>query len=64
MSAIQVAGVAGTDELSDRERYRGLYSTDATVEYIGQALVALAREFNWLQAACITQLERPFIDVR
>ena len=57
---LQIAGVAAVEELNDRKRFRGFFSTDVTAKYIGPALLRLAQEFNWKQAAIITQGEPPF----
>ena len=56
----QIAGVAAAHELNDRKRFKGFFQTDATTEYIGPALLKLAQEFNWKQAAIITQGGPPF----
>ena len=59
-SHFQIAGVAAAHELNDRSRFKAFFSTDATTEYIGPALLKLSQEFNWKQAAIITQGESPF----
>ena len=61
---MQVAGIAASPELYDRQRFGGFYSTDATIEYVGRGLVAVARTFNWKQVAIITQFGAPFTQVR
>ena len=61
---LQIAGVALAHELNDRKRFSGFFQTDATTEYIGPALQALAQEFNWSQVAIITQGGPPFQQVR
>ena len=59
-----MAGIAGANELNDRQRFRGFYRTDATSEFVGPALAELARQFEWTQLAIITQSESLFIMVR
>ena len=61
---LQIAGVASAHELNDRKRFSGFFQTDATTEYIGPALQALAQEFRWNQVAIITQGGPPFQQVR
>ena len=55
-----MAGVAGANELNDRQRFRGFYRTDATSEFVGAALAEIAREFSWTQMAIITRSESLF----
>ena len=50
-----MAGIEGSTELNDRQRFRGFYRTDATGEYIGAALSEMARQFNWTQMAIISR---------
>ena len=51
----QMAGIEGSAELNDRQRFRGFYRTDATGEFIGPALAEIARRFNWTQMAVISR---------
>lgn len=55
-----MAGVAGANELNDREKFDGFYRTDASSEFVGAALAEMARQFNWTQMAIITQDESLF----
>ena len=59
----QMAGIAGANELNDRQRFRGFYRTDASSEFVGAALAELARQFNWTQMAIISQSESLFLMV-
>lgn len=58
-----MAGIAGADELNDRQRFRGFYRTDASSEFVGAALAEMARRFNWTQMAIISQSESLFLEV-
>ncbi len=49
-----MAGIEGSNELNDRQRFRGFYRTDATGEFIGPAVAELARQFNWTKMAIIS----------
>ncbi len=51
----QMAGIEGSAELNDRQRFRGFYRTDATGEFMGPALAEIARRFNWTQMAVISR---------
>ena len=50
-----MAGIEGSAELNDRQRFRGFYRTDATGEFMGPALAEIARRFNWTQMAVISR---------
>ena len=56
-----MAGIAGANELNDRQRFRSFFRTDASSEFVGAALAEMAREFNWRQMAIITQSESLFL---
>ena len=56
----QMAGIAGANELNDRQRFKGFYRTDATSEFVGAALAEMARKFNWTQMAIVSQSESLF----
>lgn len=58
-----MAGIAGANELNDRQRFRGFYRTDASSEFVGAALAEIARRFDWTQMAIITQDESLFLMV-
>ena len=51
----QMAGIEGSDELNNRQRFKGFYRTDATSEFVGAALAEMARQFKWTQMAIVTQ---------
>ena len=55
-----MAGIAGANELNDRQRFKGFYRTDATSEFVGAALAEMARQFNWTQMAIVSQSESLF----
>lgn len=55
-----MAGIAGANELNDRQRFRNFYRTDVSSEFVGPALAEMARQFNWRQMAIITQGESLF----
>lgn len=55
-----MAGIAGANELNDRQRFRNFYRTDASSEFVGPALAEMARQFKWTQMAIITQEESLF----
>jgi len=55
-----MAGIAGANELSDRQRFRGFFRTADSHELVGAALAELAQQFNWVQMAIITQTESIF----
>ena len=62
---IKVTGaVEGSPEFNDRERFQGLFRTDATVEFLGEALAEIARKFNWTQMAIISRRVSAFSTVR
>jgi ABC-type branched-subunit amino acid transport system substrate-binding protein len=50
-----MAGTAAADELNDRERFRGFYRTEVSTRNIGPALAEMARQFDWMQMAIITE---------
>ena len=50
-----MAGVEGSPELNDRQRFQGFFRTDASGEYTGEGLTEVIREFNWTQMAVITR---------
>ena len=58
-----MAGIAATNELNDRQRFRGFYRTDPSTEFVGPALAEMARKFNWTQMAIISQRESLFLTV-
>ena len=51
---MQMAGIDGSVQLSDRERFRGFFRTDSTGEYLAEALVEITQTFNWRQLAVIS----------
>ena len=55
--------VEGSPELNDRERFQGLFRTDSTGEFLGEALAEIAREFNWTQMAVISRGVSIFLNV-
>jgi hypothetical protein len=59
-----MAGIAGSDELNNRQRFRGFYRTDASSQFVGPGLAEMARQFNWTQMAIISGGESLFINVR
>ncbi len=63
ISLLQMAGIAGANELNDRQRFRGFYRTDASSEFVGAALAEMARRFKWTQMAIISQSESLFLMV-
>ena len=60
---IQMAGTAAADELGDRQRFRGFFRTEVSTRNIGPALAEMARHFNWMKIAIITENEIPFTKV-
>ena len=56
--------VEGSPELNDRERFQGLFRTDSTGEFLGEALAEIAQEFNWTQMAVISRGASAFLMVR
>jgi hypothetical protein len=58
-----MAGIAGANELNDRQRFRGFYRTSVSHEFVGPALAEMARQFNWTQMAIVTQSESIFSKV-
>ena len=63
VTLVQMAGIAGANELNDRQRFRGFFRTDASSEFVGAALAEMARQFNWTQMAIISQEESLFLMV-
>ena len=59
----QMAGIAGADELEDRQRFRSFFRTDASSRFVGPALAEMARRFNWTQMAIISHTESLFTGV-
>lgn len=57
---MKMAGIEGSTELNNRQRFRGFFRTDATGEFVGAALAELAEEFNWTQMAIVSQSESVF----
>ena len=58
-----MAGIEGSTELNDRQRFRGFYRTDATGEFMGPAIAEIARKFNWTQMAVISRGVSAFLMV-
>ena len=58
-----MAGIAGANELNDRQRFRGFYRTSVSHEFVGPALAEMAQRFNWTQMAIATQSESIFSKV-
>ena len=59
-----MAGVEGSPELNDRDRFQGFFRTDASGEYTGEGLAELTRQFNWTQMAVITRSVSFYQNVR
>ena len=55
-----MAGTAASYELSDRQRFRNFFRTEASSEFIAPALAEMARQFNWTQMAVISSDSSPF----
>ena len=58
-----MAGIVGADELNDRKKFRSLYRTGISHEFVGTALAEMARTFGWKKMAIISQEESLFIRV-
>ena len=59
----QMAGIAGSTVLNNRQRFRGFFRTIPSIENIGPALAEIAHEYMWTQMAVITQRESFFVSV-
>ena len=55
-----MAGAAAAYVLNDRQRFRGFFRTLPSLEFAGQSLAEIARQFEWTQMAIITQRESLF----
>lgn len=60
---LQMAGIAATSELNDRQRFRSFFRTEPSHEFIGAALAEIARQFNWTQMAILSQDDSLFLTV-
>ena len=60
---MQIAGTAATDELNDRQRFRGFYRTEVPTTYLGRALADMAKRFEWKQMAIISRSSSLFTGV-
>ena len=58
-----MAGVSGSSELINRQRFKGFFRTGSSYEFVGAALAEIARQFRWTQMAIITQGEGIFLMV-
>ena len=56
--------IASAYILNNRERFRGFFRIDPSFEFVGPSLAEIARQFNWIQMAIITQKESLYTLVR